>query len=306
MKFYMLKTVLFLSIFVCSCFSQTFYYVNNPVINVFRYPDDQKEVGTQVIYGTEVEIIIDDGEWLKIKTPYQFEGWCKKDRIIALQTSYPSTETTAKVRSIWTHLYSIDDTTPHPIEYTLPFDAQIEVITPSESLYGRWMNVRLLDGTILFAIRKDFSFDQTPLTLSEMLTLSRKFLNIPYIWAGTSGFGFDCSGFTYTLFKQMGIFIPRNSKLQANFEKMVPIDLEDILPGDLVFFGKTKIVHVGLYLGENTFIHAFAGNEHHPANIQISSLKEKKWSNELICIRRYSTEEIFQKEPDNDPTQNIH
>lgn len=297
----MLKKTLFLLAFTCSCFSQTFYYANKPVINVFRQPNPLKEIGTQIIYGTEVEIIADEGTWIKIKTPYRFEGWCTKDQIIARYDKYPATEITAKVQSVWTHLYTVDDTTPHPIAYTLPFDAQVEVISSHDELHGRWMNVRLLDGTILFAIRKDFSFDSTPLTLSEMLSLSTQFLNIPYIWAGTSGFGFDCSGFTYTLFKQMDIFIPRNSNLQANFDKMIPIELENLLPGDLLFFGKTKIVHVGLYLGDETFIHAFAGNEDYPANIQISSLQEKKWSDELICIRRYASEGSAQIKPDNDP-----
>ena len=85
-------------------------------------------------------------------------------------------------------------------------------------------------------------------------------MGIPYVWGGRSSFGFDCSGFVQTIFKFCGHILPRDSKDQLNFDKMDSINYKDSKVGDLVFFSKNdKIEHVGISLGDGTFIHS-SGN----------------------------------------------
>ena len=50
---------------------------------------------------------------------------------------------------------------------------------------------------------------------NDLINTGKMFLGLPYIWAGTSGFGFDCSGFTHTIYKSHGITIPRDSGPQS-------------------------------------------------------------------------------------------
>ncbi len=86
---------------------------------------------------------------------------------------------------------------------------------------------------------------------TEPVKLAHKFLGVPYLWGGTSDFGFDCSGFTQRLFRYSGKEIPRNSNWQRDASTRVK-DFDEAKPNDLVFFKG----HVGLYLGNHKMIHA--------------------------------------------------
>ena len=81
--------------------------------------------------------------------------------------------------------------------------------------------------------------------------LSKRFLGVPYLWGGTSEFGFDCSGLTQRLYRFAGVELPRNSAWQRDYLKEVKSFSESI-PGDLIFFEG----HVGIHLGNKKMIHA--------------------------------------------------
>jgi Cell wall-associated hydrolases (invasion-associated proteins) len=69
------------------------------------------------------------------------------------------------------------------------------------------------------------------------MELSKRFLELPYTWGGRSSFGYDCSGFVQMLYRQMGIFIPRDAIDQMHWEKFTPIPIEEAQLGDLYFLG---------------------------------------------------------------------
>lgn len=76
-----------------------------------------------------------------------------------------------------------------------------------------------------------------------------------YLWGGTLGPNFDCSGLMQAAFSQFGIWLPRDAYQQEDF--LEPISFSALEPGDLVFFGKPeKATHVGLFLGEGLYIHS--------------------------------------------------
>lgn len=80
--------------------------------------------------------------------------------------------------------------------------------------------------------------------------------NVKYKFGGNSKKGIDCSAFTQRAFKEkFNITIPRTTRTQVNSGKKIP--KTELLLGDLVFFktGKTDR-HVGIYMGDGTFLHA--------------------------------------------------
>ncbi|MHB8131579.1 MAG: C40 family peptidase [Mobilitalea sp.] len=91
---------------------------------------------------------------------------------------------------------------------------------------------------------------------NDIVNYALQFDGNPYSWGGTSlTRGADCSGFTQTVFRDKGIKIPRTSKTQAASGSKVSLD--DIKPGDLIFYGKNGIInHVAIYIGDEKVISA--------------------------------------------------
>jgi len=92
----------------------------------------------------------------------------------------------------------------------------------------------------------------------KIIRTADSFIGVPYRWGGESvDEGFDCSGFTMTVYRLNGLELPRSS--QAQWQAGVRVDKNRLNKGDLVFFhtaGSGKITHVGIYAGNGKFIHA--------------------------------------------------
>lgn len=119
-------------------------------------------------------------------------------------------------------------------------------------------------------IKKSASNDNGSFLISNLLKYAKSYLGVKYLWGGITKSGLDCSGFTLNVFRELGIEIPRVSRDQhANSRK---ISEKDAKVGDLVFFkttNKNVISHVGIYLGNNRFIHASSKGK----KVQINELK---------------------------------
>ncbi len=94
----------------------------------------------------------------------------------------------------------------------------------------------------------------------QIIRTAEKYLGTPHCMGGTSKKCLDCSGLTYLSFAANKIDIPRRSQDQARYGKII-LHKTDLKKGDLVFFTKSYnsadfITHVGIYLGNNSFIHA--------------------------------------------------
>ncbi|EQB89256.1 cell wall-associated NlpC family hydrolase [Clostridium punense] len=93
-----------------------------------------------------------------------------------------------------------------------------------------------------------------------IVSYAYKFLGTPYQWGGNGPNTFDCSGFTSYVFRANGIGLPRTANDQMSTGSYVPRD--QLQPGDLVFFGYGGHAnHVGIYVGNNSYIHAPQDNE---------------------------------------------
>ena len=90
---------------------------------------------------------------------------------------------------------------------------------------------------------------------SEIVAYAEKFIGVPYVSAGSSPKGFDCSGFTQYVYGNFGGYLPHSSASQYGYG--VPVEKSSLQPGDLVFFSKSSgISHVGIYVGGGKYIHS--------------------------------------------------
>lgn len=87
-----------------------------------------------------------------------------------------------------------------------------------------------------------------------VVDIAMRYLGRPYVWAGSSPSGFDCSGFVKYVFAKVGINLPHSSRMQIG--RGQPVSRENLRPGDLVFFGRPRINHVAIYIGDDRMIHA--------------------------------------------------
>jgi cell wall-associated NlpC family hydrolase len=88
---------------------------------------------------------------------------------------------------------------------------------------------------------------------SDVVSIAMEYLGCPYVWAGSSPSGFDCSGFVMYVYAKVGVSLPHSSRMQYGVGKAV--SRGSLQPGDLVFFGN-PIHHVGIYVGNGNMINA--------------------------------------------------
>ena len=110
--------------------------------------------------------------------------------------------------------------------------------------------------------------------LEKIIAFTKTAMEQPnyYLWGGTIGPNYDCSGLIQRAFALSEIWLPRDSYQQEAFTER--IKKEDLFPGDLIFFGQEKVNHVALYLGKGYYIHS-SGLETGRNGIAIDSLLEQ-------------------------------
>lgn len=245
-----------------------------------KFPTESAEVVSQAYYSEEVKVINENSHWIKIETTVdRYPGWIKAGGICERKVKFPtdSIGKVAKVNRCMAHLYNVPDTTFGPI-LTLPFESLLEVIDQGDDINSRWIKVALADQKEGYIQRGDITLHIDMLEHAQLPSLSLRFQGLPYTWGGRSSFGYDCSGFVQMLYRQTGVYLPRDAKDQAKWEGFKSTSIHSLLPGDLIFFGldEAKIRHVGMYLSEGQFIHSTVA-ENAPY-IHISTLTDHEWS----------------------------
>ncbi|MDO9285475.1 MAG: C40 family peptidase [Aquabacterium sp.] len=123
-------------------------------------------------------------------------------------------------------------------------------------------------------------------TASDLVMQAMNFLGVPYKRGGNSEeTGFDCSGFTRHIFEHsIGLVLPRRADEQATTAGLLNIRRAELKPGDLVFFNTMKrtFSHVGIYVGDDKFIHSpRAGGE-----VRIEDMRSSYWERRFTGARR--------------------
>lgn len=118
--------------------------------------------------------------------------------------------------------------------------------------------------------------------LLNAVEVSLPLLDTPYVWAGATKEGFDCSGFIYYVFNEAGLKIPRLDTIGMHTNSF---SVDEPIPGDLVFFENTYrsgISHAGIYLGDGKFIHAAT------KKVEITSIDSVYWKDKFTGFKRFN------------------
>ncbi len=255
-----------------------------PVANMYSAATESADVVSQAIYGANISILESQNGWAKIRTADEYTGWIPESSFLRVAEPYAAKGAVAQVESLFANLYQEPDVTKHQPVLVLPYEARLEVASQPPA-NERWVQARLVDGSTAWVQRGDVTFEPRPVSIPELIEFSKRFLGLPYLWGGTSTFGYDCSGFAQMLCRRRGIVIPRDAGPQARWTGVVPVEKQDLQPGDFLYFGSSeqKITHTGMYIGGGEFIHATTNG--HPV-VQISRLDEPHWTRLFVAARR--------------------
>lgn len=248
-------------------------------------------IDTQALYGDQVSVLKTSGNWVRIAindqyVPYQKEGypgWVPKSHIVETATDYTDCSI-AIVSAKSTTLYN---DTNKKIRF---LNISYSTILPVVKEEGDWLHVQTPANGVKYLPKKDAktykSYAAVPKPSQQDIVNSAKmFLGLPYLWAGTSSFGYDCSGIIYSIYKNHGILIPRDSFYQAT--KGTAVAKQNLQPGDLVFFagnrGKGKVYHVGLYIGDGKMLHSPNASD----KVKIESISSGVYKTNYSGARRY-------------------
>jgi len=179
----------------------------------------------------------------------------------------PKCDRLATQAAAWRHLRVVDPPQPslrsggiNGIDSVVQGDTTAVMVRLCEDDYPGWLDLRdfeLLDVAETVYHPQVLSEAQIKEKLPIVITFTCEAMHQSnyYLWGGTVGPNYDCSGLMQAAFVAAGIWLPRDAYQQEAFTK--PISITALEPGDLVFFGTPeKATHVGLYLGDNRYIHS--------------------------------------------------
>ena len=211
---------------------------------------------TQALYGERVRVEELRGDWARVVVtgqpshldPAGYPGWVPVAQLRA--GDLPPAPTTAVVTRPFATLQVAD-----PLE--LSYNTRLPVLSTG----ANEVTVALPTGSRGRLAAGDVTVTgpgPRPVTTEELVAGARQFSGLPYLWAGTSSAGYDCSGFTAAVYGVHGIVLPRDADDQAGVG--TPVDRSRLQPGDLLFYAsgpdQRSIHHVSMYVGNGMMIQA--------------------------------------------------
>lgn len=261
-----------------------------PYIPMRSTPEESAEMVSQMLFGDTFQIIEEQPRWYFIERDYDgYRGWIDwKTATVLSPMEYNQYVAEAENALLLRLPYN-------PIQRTENGQSGASHLSWGSRIFN-------LDETGITFKMQGIRFDVPnmtyvyPMKASGMsrrscskyiLQQAQLLLNVPYLWGGISSFGFDCSGFTQTLFRFIGITLPRDASMQ--YLKGTAVGFDEAEPGDLAFFGNDgKVSHVGLVADHDRILHV-SGYLHfdklQPEGIWNDQLQD--YSHRLIGIKRY-------------------
>ncbi|WP_035054804.1 C40 family peptidase [Carnobacterium pleistocenium] len=248
---------------------------------------EDRLVDSELLYGDVVEVLEIVGEYARVTVPKQaykndssgYPGWVIAKDLIAIPADWSETLKQLAVSQPTAKISFIDET---KISLVVSIGTILAVLEDMSEQY----KVLTPEG-IGFIAKRDARIigDLPEDAVEQMIDNAKSFLDLRYVWAGTSAAGFDCSGFVYTLFRTFGIWLSRDAQEQV-FEGEVHT-YNEAIPGDLLFFayqeGNGAVHHVGLYLGNDQMIHSQTPG----SKVMITKLEGTNYQKELCAVRRF-------------------
>lgn len=212
-----------------------------PVMPLRAEPSHKSEIISQGLFGecVETETVNAEG-WIKVRLQYDgYEGW--------VTGSHLETITLEEFNAPFTHMAT-------------QWAARVSVNgQPMYIPYGCLLKLGNSQcGNFQVVAESGITPWQAPRSArTAWNAVAHNFLNTAYLWGGKSVFGIDCSGFTQSVYKILGIPLLRDAWQQASQGQDAGL-IQEANPGDLAFFDNEagKITHVGLLLNAHQVIHA--------------------------------------------------
>ena len=223
---------------------------------------DSKQLVTE---GTKLKVTGKSGMWWRIELPGSKQtayvaGWVVSEQAIAAPPELSTTSGSKVAYAMESRINirsgpSIDD---ERIAVAMR-GTKMDVLSEQDG----WLKVRFDNGTEGWVAQHLVRRPPPPSAAmgnvggSTLVQTAMQYLGSPYRRGGTSRGGVDCSGLVYAVCRQHGISLPRTSRDMYGHGD--PVSKQDLRAGDLVFFKNTYrsgISHVGIYIGNNQFVHA--------------------------------------------------
>ena len=234
-----------------------FALINSGIAPLMTQPTALCECADEALYGMKVEIIEDAGEWLLVRTHYDYEGWVEKKNLLTHEGRIAAFEGMEKrvVQRNFIDLMYEPKVQSWPL-ISLPMGSVVAVTEHN------WVQVMLCDGRKAWVRTTWLGEHITAWDKANEETLRRAFvdtamqyLGTQYRWGGKSTLGIDCSGLCSISYLRNGVIIHRDASIKPQF-CMKKIEYKDIKMGDLMFFPG----HVAMYIEDGKFIHSTSRN----------------------------------------------
>lgn len=239
--------------------------VLSSVENMYSGPDERRDVVSQALLGQVVEVVEAFDGFLKVQTPDRYPGWMPRGALLVYEDAaaprYAARGSVFDVTSLMANVYRTPDVTAARPRAQAPLGTRLEVIEGPKAPENRWITVRLPGGEAAFIQAGDGRLGEAAAprphgTEAEVVATARRFMGVPYLWGGMTAQGLDCSGLVSQVYGAHGLTLPRDADMQFDDPGAAPVEKAQLRPGDLVFFGRSKVTHVGLYVGDGRFISA--------------------------------------------------
>lgn len=247
---------------------ETYGVVNLSVCNLRTKPDFSAEMTSQALMGMPVRVLEREGTWFRVQTPDDYIAWVHPAGIRRMTKAGHDSWNGSRQIVVTAHfgyVYSEPKETSQVVSDIVAGD-RLKLIGQK----GKYYNVEYPDGRRGYVPKGisrllDRWRQETKQDAASVISTAHTMMGFPYLWAGTSSKGVDCSGFMRTVLYMHDIIIPRDASQMAYVGQRVDIapDFGNLEPGDLVFFGtkaqdgrRERVSHVGMYIGGKRFIHS--------------------------------------------------
>ena len=287
---------------VDSSSSTNIKYVNTSAgLNVRKGPSTSYAKITTLANGTKVNVISTSNGWAQITsgsiTGYVSEQYLSSNAPNGGNTSnnesnetsiikYVNTSAGLNVRKGPSTSYAKIATLAHGTKVTVKSTSNGWSQITSENITGYVSDQYLSSTKPSIGSSSDTNSSTSSTSASKVISYAKQLLGKPYVWGAQGPNGFDCSGFTYYVFKNAaGITLPRTSAAQSKYG--VAVSKSNLKPGDLVFFDTSGpnnggVTHCGMYIGDGQFIHAASGQ----GKVVINNLNSSYYVNAYVNARR--------------------
>lgn len=245
-------------------------------------------VDSELLYGDIVEVLETSGEYAQVTVikqayknePKGYPGWIFNKDLASIPDGWSEELDQIAVKQPIAKINIIKDNQSSQMD--LSIGTILSVLEETTDEY----KVLTPAGIGIIGKRDAHLLSDLPLNaVDQLIHNAKSFLDLRYVWAGTSAAGFDCSGFVYTLFRTFNIWLSRDAQEQV-FEGEAH-SYEEAKPGDLLFFayqeGYGEVHHVGIYLGEDQMIHSQTPG----SKVMITKLEGTNYQKELCAVRRF-------------------